>query len=281
MIGELIFDMSKTPLISVVMPVYNAEKYLSLSIDSILNQTFKDFELVIINDGSKDSSLKIIKKYKDKRIRVVNNKKNLKIAKSLNKAVKLARSNIIARADADDIYVPKRLELQYKIMIKNQKIVIVGSNMKIINEKGEKISKREYPESDKELKRLMFRYSPFGHPVVMFRKKEFLEFGGYDHNKVPCEDIDLWFKIGSKYEFATVNKYLINYRVYSGSSSNKKLKQLELLGFQVKWMAVRNYGYRLSVYDAFYNFGQFITLWVMPSKVRVWTYNFLRSNKLI
>ena len=115
----------------------------------------------------------------------------------------------------------------------------------------------------------------------MFRKKPFLQFGGYDPKMVPCEDIDLWFKLGSKYKFATVPKYLIKYRVLSGSSSHKSLKALELLGFKVKLRAIRRYGYKPSWYDVVYNLGQFSTMWMMPAEMRVVLYDFLRSRKLI
>lgn len=275
--------MSKKPLISIVMPAYNAEQYISRAIASILNQTFKDFELIIINDASTDNTLKIIQKYKnlDNRIRVLNNKSHLLIAESLNKATSLAQAEIIARMDADDISLPNRLELQYSFLSKNPDIAVLGANIIIIDKDGKEISRREYPTESEQLKKIMFLYSPFAHPVVMFRKKIFQEFGGYDLKMVPCEDIDLWFKIGSKYKFATIPNTVMQYTVHPDSSSNKKLIQLELLGFEIKLKAIRKYGYRPRIYDIIYNLGEFITLWFMPTKVRVWTYNFLRSNKLI
>jgi len=273
--------MAKRPLISVVMPAYNAEKYISQAIESILNQSLTNFELLIINDGSTDSTLRIVRSFRDKRIRVVTNRKNLKIAKSLNKAVRLSKAGLIARMDADDISLPDRLEKQYRLLSERPGVAIVGANMIIVDEDGRRISKREYPSEDGELKRLMFRYSPFGHPVVVFRKKAFMEFGGYDPTKVPCEDIDLWFRLGSRYNFATVPEYLIKYRILKFSTSHSKLRDLELLGFKVKLNAITQYGYRPSFYDVVYNFGQFITLWLTPASMRVWMYNFLRSRNLI
>lgn len=273
----------KKPLVSVVMPVYNAERYLARAIESILSQTFKDFELLIVNDASTDNSSVIIKKYakKDPRIRVVNNQKNLRIAMSLNKAVYLSEADIIARMDADDISHPRRLELQYNLIKRNPKIGVVGANMVVIDKNGKQISKREYPVTSKELKKVVFRYSPFAHPVVVFRKIIFEEFEGYDKKMVPCEDIDLWFKIGSKYEFATVPKFLLWYTLNPTAGGRKKLRNLELLGFRIKINAMKKYGYRPSLYDLIYNFGEFSTLWFMPTRARVWLYNFLRSRRLI
>lgn len=275
--------MNKKPAISVVMPAYNAQEYIGEAIQSILNQTFTNFELLIIDDASTDRTLLLIRQYqkKDPRIRVTVNKTNLQIAGSLNKLIKLVRSEFIARMDADDISFPDRLRLQYKLIKENNKIGVVGADMIIINKDGIPFSKREYPEHNKELKKVMFRYSPFAHPVVMFRKKVFEEFGGYNVDMVPCEDIDLWFRIGTKYQFASIPKTLLSYRNVIYSNSTKSLKGLELLGFRIRIDAVRRYDYQPGFYDLVYNLGQFITLWFMPVKIRVWIYNFLRSQKII
>lgn len=275
--------MLKKPLISVVMPAYNVDRYIAQAIESILNQTFKDFELIIINDASSDNTAKIIQGYKkrDKRVRVLNNKTHLLIAASLNKAVNLSRAEIIARMDADDISLLNRLKLQYSFLKKNPDIAVVGGDIVIIDKDGKEISKREYPTASADLKKTMFRYSPFAHPVVMFRKKIFLEFGGYNLKMIPCEDIDLWFKIGSKYKFASIPEYVLQYRILPDSSSNKNLIPLELLGFEIKIKAIRKYGYKPGFYDVAYNVLEFTTLWFMPPSFRVWMYNFLRSNKLI
>lgn len=275
--------MIKKPAISVIMPAYNAEIFVERAIESILHQTFQDFELIIINDASNDRTLSLIKKYakKDKRIRIINNKFNLQIAASLNKSISKARSNIIARMDADDISGLERLGIQYEYLKKNPDVVIIGTDIAIIDVQGNSISKREYPSSSKDLKRLMFRYSPFAHPVVMFRKDVFEECGGYDIKMVPCEDIDLWFKIGCKYKFGSISKPLLQYTLINTSNSHKKLKGLELLGFKIKFNAILKYGYRPSLYDIIYNLGEFTSIWFMPSKLRIWLYNFLRSRKLI
>ena len=118
----------KSPLISVLMPVYNSEKYVAEAIESILCQTYKDFEFIIINDASTDSSLKIIAKYakQDKRIKLINNKKNVKISASLNKGLSIAKGKYIARMDSDDISLPSRFELQTKFLADNPAVGIVG-----------------------------------------------------------------------------------------------------------------------------------------------------------
>lgn len=275
--------MAKTPEISVVMPAYNAEKYIGPAIESILSQTFTNFELIIVNDASTDNTLSIIKKYarKDKRIRYKSNKKNSLIAYSLNVAIRMAVAPIIARMDGDDISVPTRLEKQLTILKKQKNVAVVGANLTVVDTKGRTVSKREYPTDSVSLKRLMFRYSPFSHPVVMFRKNVFDEFGGYRTDIFPCEDIDLWFKIASKYQFASINEPLLIYTLIQNSSSHKKLRKLEMLTFRIRWNAVRNLGFRPSLYDIIYNTCQFITLWFVSPEMRIRMYDFLRKYELI
>lgn len=272
----------KKPLITILMPAYNSERFISEAIDSMLNQTFKNFEFLIINDASTDKTSNIIRNYqkKDKRIRVITNKKNLKLAATLNIGINKAKSEIIARMDPDDISHPDRLSIQYQFLKSHPKVAIVGANIRIIND-NKLYSKREYPTTSVKLKRIMFRYSPFAHPAIMFRKKVFEEFGGYDETMAVCEDIDLWFKIGRKYEFANIPKTLLTYRLVPSSRTHSNLKTVETIGFKIKFKAFFEYGYTPSFYDILYNLLEFISLWITPDKIRIWAYNFLRSKKII
>ena len=113
------------------------------------------------------------------------------------------------------------------------------------------------------------------------RKSVFEEFGGYRLGIYPCEDIDLWFKIGSKYEFASISKPLLRYRIKITSSSHTNLKEIELLTLKIRLQAIKKYKYHVSLFDLLYNLVQFSTIWIFPSTIRVWFYNFLRSNKFI
>lgn len=272
------------PLVSVVMPVFNADKYVHRAIESILNQTLKNFEFIIVNDASKDKTFGILRSYarKDKRIKLINNKKNLKIAHSLNKGVSAAKADLIARMDADDVsYHPERLEVQLLFLRKHPKVAIIGTNISIVDRNGKEVWKREYRTKSKELKKIMFRYSPFAHPTVMFRKKIFEEYGGYDPEMVPCEDIDLWFKIGAKYDFANISRSLLRYSMSQGSGNHYDLKTTELLGFKIKLNAIKNLGYRPNLYDIIYNLLQFLSLWIVPTNARIKLYNILRSRGII
>ncbi|MCP8319033.1 MAG: glycosyltransferase, partial [Candidatus Methylarchaceae archaeon HK01B] len=141
----------KSPKITILMSVYNGEKYLREAIDSILNQTFKDFEFLIINDGSTDRTVEILRSYHDSRIKIITNEKNMGLTKSLNKGLKIARSEYVARMDADDISYPRRLEVQYEYMKKNPDVGIVGSWNDVIDDKGNTIDYRKHSLSSEDI----------------------------------------------------------------------------------------------------------------------------------
>lgn len=271
------------PLVSVVMPIYNAQRYLAQAIKSILSQTLKNFELILVNDASTDKTLQIIYKFKkkDKRIKLINNKKNLQMAQSLNLAINLARSNLIARMDQDDIALPNRLEVQYAFMKSHPNVAIVGSNIIIIDENSKITGKRTYPTTSRGLKKILFRYSAFAHPTVMLRKQPFQKVKGYNPEKHPCEDIDLWFRLGKKYEFGSIPTFLLKYRVSLTSGSHHNLKKTEIIGLKIKLEAMKKYGYKPVLYDFIYNILQFTTLWFMPFRARIRLYNALRGRNLI
>jgi len=269
-----------TPLVSVLMPAYNAEKFIAEAIESILNQTFKDFEFIIVDDCSTDSTWEIIQRYsqKDSRIIGVRNEENLYIAKALNKGMQYTSSNFIARMDADDISLPNRIDQQFNLINSNKQIAVVGGNIILIDESGQKIGNRTYPVGDREIKARMFKHSPFAHPATMFRKDSFVEFSGYNSRWSPSEDIDLWFKIGTKYQFANIPNNVLKYRYFQSSHSNKKLRYVEFMTLQIRLNAIKNLHYIPSFSDVAYNFLQFITLWFMPVKIRMNLFNFIRNN---
>lgn len=274
---------NRKPSVSVVMTVFNEDKYVSRAIESILNQTLKNFEFIIVNDASSDKSLSVIRSYmrKDKRIRLINNRKNLKLPHSLNLGVSQAKANFIARMDADDIALPKRLQKECRFLKTHPNVAIVGSNILIVDEEEHIVSKREYSTNSVKLKQTMLRYSPFAHPSVMFRKDIFEEFGGYNKLLNFCEDIDYWFRIGTTYEFGNIPEFLLRYTLKKNSVTHANLHKQELLGFKVKINAILNYGYRPTFYDIVYNIAQFVSLWFMPTDLRIKFYNALRSRNLI
>ncbi|HSX17896.1 MAG TPA: glycosyltransferase [Candidatus Saccharimonadales bacterium] len=216
------FNLPKPPLVSVVMSVYNGEKYLAKAMDSVLNQTFKDFEIIIINDGSTDKTQKIIDSYNDSRV-VKIKQKNKGLVASLNIGIGLARGEFIARQDADDISLPNRFEEQLVLLNRTHELVLVGTNVAEINSKDKKIGQRNYPTSDAEIRMSLFTYSPFAHGSVMIRKRAIDEAGDYRQAYYPVEDFDLWGRLAQRGPVANIEKQLYEFRVHDESISSANL----------------------------------------------------------
>ncbi len=213
--------MNNNPLVTVLMPVYNAAAYLSASIESILNQTFTDFEFLIINDGSTDNSELIIKRYQDSRIRYYKNATNQKLIETLNKGLTLAKGVFIARMDADDIALPERLERQVHLMQKRPDISICGSLALTFSDKGI-LDKRMLPENPEALKCICFFQCPVLHPATMIRRFDLEQLGmRYNKNYPHAEDLKLWsdaMKQGLL--FYNIQTILFHYRYNPHSVSN-------------------------------------------------------------
>lgn len=203
--------------ISIIMPVYNAEKYIYEAIDSILNQTIEDFELIIVNDGSTDNSEEIIKSFNDTRIKYYRNDINRGLIYSLNRAISISTGEYIARMDSDDISLPNRLEEQISYLEKNKDISIVGSWAEIF---GKGVRKKYYkPEIlHDSIRANMFFRCELVHPSVVYRKT-FVDSMKilYDEDYKSCEDYQLWVRALKKYKCANIPKVLLKYRYVSNS----------------------------------------------------------------
>ena len=211
---------SSIPKVSVILPVYNAERYIKECIESILNQSFTDFELLIINDGSTDSSEKEIQSIKDFRIRYFLNDTNLGLIKTLNKAIELSKGKYIARMDADDICSPNRLEKQVNFLELHHEVIICGSWAKVIDESGVTTGRIKRIDTNELIRANMLFTTPFLHPTVMIRK-EVLETNKYDENAKHCEDLELWVRLSQdpNYKFHNLPEYLLNYRIHATNVS--------------------------------------------------------------
>ena len=206
--------------ISVIMPVFNSEAYLKEAIDSILNQTFEDFEFIIINDGSSDNSLRIINNFEDERI-VLINQKNKGIIASLNKGLETAKGEFIARMDSDDVSLPDRFEKQLKLM-KSDNIDICGGNFTTINSSGISLKSYTTPRTHDLCTLSLLSKVPFAHPSALIRsdflKKHNLKYGQSNIKK--AEDLDFWVRIHEKGgKFSNVNEVIFKYRILNNSLS--------------------------------------------------------------
>ncbi len=199
--------------ITVLMCVYNGQRYLREAIDSILNQTYSDFEFLIVDDGSTDDTLKILKSYKDSRIKLVLNDNNIGLTKSLNKGLMLAKGEYIARMDADDISVKNRLLTQLNFMQQNNYDLIYSDTF-FIDKNGEYVCKSFRPASVDVVLRNLKKHNFIPHPTVFFKKETILNLGGYDERFKTAQDLQLWLKMyDSKMNFGYINEPLVKYRL--------------------------------------------------------------------
>ncbi len=207
-------------LISVILPVYNGEKYLKEAIESILNQTYKDFEFIIINDGSTDKSLDIIEKYKkeDERIIVIS-RENKGLIATLNEGIEKAKGKYIARMDQDDISLPNRFEEQLKFLEKNPEIGVCGTWVEVFGENRNPILWK-MPIKDEELRpRLLFSVT-FAHPSVMMRKGLINQYNlRYNEKYINAEDYKFWLDFSKYTKFGNIPKKLFLYRYHETSVS--------------------------------------------------------------
>ena len=212
--------------ISVVMSVYNTEKYLKKAIDSILNQTFTDFEFIIINDGSTDGSLEIIQSYNDARIILIN-QSNQGLSKSLNNGIRISKGKYIARMDADDISNCHRLEKQFNFLEKNVNCVVVGSNANLIDLNGTYLYVSNNPCTWDEIKKVLPK-TIFFHSSTMFIKDVFNKCDGYMEEVIQFfEDGILWNRMVNYGEFCNLSEALIDYRIVPTSITISKPKNKE------------------------------------------------------
>lgn len=209
----------KNPKVTVLTSVYNGEKYLQEAIDSILGQTFKDFEFLIVNDGSTDKTAEILKSYKDVRIKIVNNEKNIGLTKSLNKGLKLARGKYIARQDADDISLSTRFEEELKFFDKNSNVALVGTDYFLINEKDEIIHRVNCFTENSKLKEKLLEGNQFGHGSIMFKKECIDKVGAYREEFEFAQDFDFYLRIVEAYDIANIPEPLYKWRININSVS--------------------------------------------------------------
>jgi glycosyltransferase involved in cell wall biosynthesis len=210
------------PRITVLMPVYNAERFLRQAIDSILAQSFKPFEFLIIDDGSTDRSAEIVESYRDPRIRFLRNGQNLGITQTLNKGISLASCELIARMDADDISHPQRLQKQFAYMKRNPNCALLSTWARVISEDGELIRLERY-RSNFYYYNLTFECWIY-HPTVMFCKSAVEKIGMY---AMPySEDYDLFWRMSTEYKIANLAEPLVDYRI-SSTSLNTVLRKKE------------------------------------------------------
>lgn len=211
------------PLVSVVMSVYNDESYVAKSIDSILNQTFEDFEFIIVDDGSTDGTRDVIDRYNDDRIFLIENKENIGLTRSLNNALEHSSGRYVARQDADDISRIDRLERQLSYLDRHPSVAMVGSGAILVDETGNRLERR-IPVMEPTLEDLLQK-NRFVHGSVLLRSDVLEEVGGYDEYFETVQDYDLWLRIADRYPVRNHPAPLYSLRVHDESIYITKLEQ--------------------------------------------------------
>src|SRR5579872_359540 len=213
--------MPDVPPLSVVLPVYNAARFLMSALDSILSQDFREFECIAINDGSTDQSPCLLEEYqkRDPRVRVVH-QRNIGLVETLNRGISLARAPLIARMDADDICLPGRFMTQMQYFKGRNDLGVLGGQIQLIDERGHLLRTVDYPAGGKELELFLYRGSPVAHPAVMLRKVAVQEAGLYRRAFKHAEDYDLWLRVHEAgYAIENLKVPLIGYRQHTENVS--------------------------------------------------------------
>lgn len=233
----------KAPLISVVMCVYNGEKWIDTAVSSILNQTYSNFELIVVNDYSSDTTLQHLLKIRDKRVRLINNNKNYGVAFSLNKALKITKGKYVARMDADDKAVINRLKKQSSFLEENPSVAAVGTWAKLITESGKLIKIQKVPCYYSEIKSAIIKFNPLIHPTIMIRKNILDEIGFYNVKYEGAEDYDLFLRLANRYTVVNIPTVGLIHRVHSDAVTQKRMKYIEIQSLRVRLNAIRQYQY--------------------------------------
>lgn len=268
------------PKVSVNMPCYNCEKYVGIAIDSILKQTFTDFELIVVNDGSTDHSLDVIRSFDDPRIIVVNNDGNKGIVASRNIAISKSSGEYIAILDSDDISLPERLAEQVAFLDENPDYGIIGSWIEIIDEKGVPTGEiGKTPQPSEMIPVLSLFQNCFAQSSVLLRRAS-LPDNLYNPELAIVEDYDLWIRILEKHNGTNVQKALVKYRVHPSNNSKKTdvvINRLQaIIRYQLNKLGITPTAAELKVHTSFFGIGGFER--ISLSEIEEWLLKLIQCN---
>lgn len=269
------------PRISVILTTYNSGQFIGRSIESILDQTFSNFEFIIIDDCSSDQTWDRIQEYatKDKRIIARRNDRNMNLSATLNQGIAMAKGEYIARMDHDDISLNQRLEKQLNFLDTHPEVGIVGGGIEIIDEQDRTLGFRKYKLTDQDIRKKIFFYSPFCHPATMIRKSILDMSGNYDATFAPADDYELYFRLGMQGEFANLQDILLKYRVIKKTSmTTGGTKRMEIKTIQARLKYANNPLYKMDFIDYSYTALHYLSLYLVPSRLKAWCFSKLRNS---
>lgn len=269
------------PLVSVLMTAYNAEKYIKLAIESILEQTYINFEFIIVEDCSNDNTWEIINEFRkrDSRIRAIKNEYNLNAGGSSNKGLLSCKGKYIVRMDADDWSFPDRIEKQVQYMELNPNIVCSGGSMEVCNEDLEPLGIRKYPLTNKEVFSLILRLNPIPHPASIWRKDAIQKTNGYPSKLGMSEDYSLVLEVSQYGELGNMEDILIKYRVHKKSASNAKMSYQQAVTIYLSFKAQFEYKYKPKFSDHLWRIIQFLTIYTIPAPIKRFLFNKLTLKR--
>jgi glycosyltransferase involved in cell wall biosynthesis len=228
----------ESPLVSIIMPVYNTEKYVAETIESILSQTYKNFEFIIVNDGSTDRTDEIISNFSDSRIKYIKCEKNLGIVDVLNKALTYTTGKYISRSDADDLSSPDKLKMEVEFLETHPEFGIVGTNYQFITHDGTKGRKIDLPETNEDITFAINFINPFMNSSILARAAVMKKFG-YEKSFEYAEDYRIWYQIAQESKCANLPVYSVLYRIHESNisrlnrkKSNEGVKRIQREGLQ-------------------------------------------------
>lgn len=271
------------PLVSVVMPAYNAGAYIAEAIESILNQTYKNLELIIVNDGSTDDTYAIAKKYakKDRRVVVLHNDKHNGLSITANKGMRKTKGVYIARMDADDIALPERIEKQVAYLEAHKETVAVGGFCYIINKNGKIIGRKTFPTSFEEIYEYIFRFIPVQQGTLTIAKHRLPKnFAFYEDGMNTAEEVELFFKLFQHGRVENMPAYMLAYRMHDTNTSFANLRATFLLTLVARIKAIYRYGYTPEAYGALMTAAQTIVVLLLPKHLTLALYKSLRFMRM-
>ncbi len=230
-------SINTTPVVSIVIPVFNGSAYLEEAVLSIQKSTFKRFEILLINDGSTDKSKELCKSLEKKysNITFFDFPRNRGLGRVLNFALKKAKGEYICRLNQDDRMLPKRLETQIAYLEKHTDVTAVGSSIKLFTNTG-KTQIVRFLDDDREIKKLWYIVSPFADPSVMYRKSVAIDAGGYDQYFWPADDTQLWYRMGMRGKLANIRRPMVEVRWHKNAASVKFFRRLAIKTYQMhRW----------------------------------------------
>lgn len=268
------------PLVSLIMPVFNTEQFLDEAISSIKNQTYQNWELIIVDDHSTDNSPSLLRKIsgKDKRIKVFYNKENKGVSYCANLALNKAKGQYVVRMDSDDIASFDRIEKQLNFLLNNEEVVAVGGQCEVINTNGQAIGTKKFPTNSDEVANMLFTFASIQQPAMMVNTKLLpKDFVWYDERLRSGEEHELLFKFLQYGQLANLADVVLGYRMHGENISTKHPKKdfFNILSARLK--AVRKFGYKPTLKAVLTNLVQLTVVGLLPEKLFYSLYSFLRG----